>query len=117
MVTHQEVGRRIRQAREALGLSQADLSSRLTPPRTRAAVSDIERGQTKLDVEDLSELARLLDKDLAYFYDVQPEPGVVYRRGDRGMAPEQQQQTDRALEEFKERARQQARKVDGRKGK
>ena len=115
MVTHQDVGSRIRQAREELRLSQGDLGRLLTPPRSHVAVSDIERGKTKLDVEELSTLAILLKKDLAYFYEGKPTPSVVYRRGDRGLEPGQQRETNRAVETFKKLAREQARlKLEGR---
>ena len=109
MVTNEEVGRRIREARDALGLSQATLGQLLTPPRTHAAVSDIERGKTRLDVEDLSHLAVLLEKDLTYFYEGRPIESTLYRRGDRGLTPQDQQQADTAIEAFKHLARQHAR--------
>lgn len=108
MVTHEEVGRRIREAREELGLSQADLGRRLARPRTHAAISDIERGKTKLDIEELSEFAVVLGKDLAYFVEPRPAPAIVYRQGERGLTREQQRETDRAVEAFKRFAREQA---------
>jgi transcriptional regulator with XRE-family HTH domain len=109
MVTHEVVGRRIKEAREALGLSQAALGRLLMPPRTHAAVSDIERGKTRLDVEDLAQLAAILNRDLSYFYGEPPAPGIVYRRGDRGLTPQAQRQDDAMLEAFKQFAREHAR--------
>src|SRR5688572_5395992 len=98
MPTREEVGSRIREAREELGLSQAELGRLLTRPRSYAAISDIERGKTRLDVEELEELAVLLQKELAYFYESRSAPSVVYRRGDRRLAVAEQRDTDRAVE-------------------
>lgn len=109
MPTREEVGRRIREAREEIGLSQAELGRLLTRPRSYAAVSDIERGKTRLDVEELEEMAVLLQKELAYFYETRSEPSIVYRRGDRRLTAAEQRETDRAVEAFKELARKQAR--------
>ena len=109
MSTNEEVGRRVRQAREELGLSQAALGRLMSPSRTHAAVSDIERGKTHLDIEDLSALAALLRKELAYFYEEGFAPRTVsstlYRRGDRGLTPQAQQHADQAIEAFKRTAR------------
>ncbi|CCF85311.1 helix-turn-helix domain-containing protein [Nitrolancea hollandica] len=107
MITREEVGRRIRRAREELGLSQGDLGRLLSRPRTYAAISDIERGKTKLDVEELAEIARILQKDVPYFLGT---PSVVYRRGDRGLTSEEQRHTNRSIEDFKRYAREMARK-------
>ena len=108
MVTHEEVGRRIRIARGQLGLSQGIVGSLLSPARTHAAVSDIERGKTRLDVEDLSQLAAVLQKDLSYFYGEDSIPSTEYRRGDRGLTPQAQQRADNSIEAFKHFARQRA---------
>jgi transcriptional regulator with XRE-family HTH domain len=111
MITHEEVGRRIRQAREQLRMSQGEFGRLLSPPRTHAAVSDMERGKTKLDVEELSTLARLLDKPLEYFIEERPAPSVLYRRGDRKLTPDGQRDADRAVEAFKQLARERARQA------
>lgn len=58
-------GRRIREAREAKGWTQQQLGQRYGV--SHAAISDIERGVTKLGVAELQRLARLLEKDLAFF--------------------------------------------------
>jgi len=111
MVSREEVGQRIRRAREQLNLSQAEFGRLLSPSRTHAAVSDMERGKTKLDVEELSALAMLLQKDLSYFFEEeQTTPSILYRRGGRGLVADEQRQTDRSLEAFKQLAREQARR-------
>ena len=110
MITNEEVGRRIRQAREEKGLLQSDLGRLLSRPRSHAAVSDIERGKTRLDLEELSEIARLLGKPLDFFTGSRPIQAVVYRRSERGLSAEQQKETDRAIEAFKRLAREQARR-------
>lgn len=67
MTTYVEIGRRIRQARTELSLTQEDLGQLLSRQRSHAAISDIERGKTKLNLEDLSEFARVLGVSLDYF--------------------------------------------------
>lgn len=53
-------GERIRRARQARGWSQTDLGQRLTPRRSHAAVSDIERGETHLSLDQLDAIATAL---------------------------------------------------------
>jgi transcriptional regulator with XRE-family HTH domain len=108
MATREEIGRRIRQAREELRLSQTDLGRMMSRQRSHAAISDLERGNVRLDVEELVELTRLLQKDLQYFYEGEGGRAVVYRRGDYGLSPDQQRETDQALDAFKKFAREQA---------
>jgi len=65
-MTNAEVGARIRHVREQRGWTQLDLGRRLDPSRSHAAVSDIERGLTHLDVEDLTMVAGVLGTTLAH---------------------------------------------------
>jgi len=113
MATYDEIGRRIRRAREEQGLLQADIGRRMTRSRSHAAISDIERGKTKLDVEELSEIARLLDKPLSFFLETRPVESTVYRRSDPGMTREQHGESARSIEAFKAQARALARKPTG----
>lgn len=119
MATYKEVGRRVRQARTELGLMQADLGRMLARQRSHAAISDIERGKTKLDLEELAELARVLHKPLDFFTVLGPNPapsaGVVYRRSERGTSGEEQEAADRSIEAFLQYARQRARGEDDRR--
>lgn len=111
MATRDEIGRRIRQAREELGLSQTQVGRLLSRPRSHAAISDLERGNVRVNVEELGELARILNKDLAYFHGTQPAQNVVYRRGDYDLSPEQQRETDQAVDDFRRFAREHARRA------
>lgn len=112
MVTYRMVGQRIRQARTELGLVQADLGRMLSRPRSHAAISDIERGKTKLDLEELAELAQLLQKPLAFFTELassqEDHASVVYLRSQRGASPEQERLKDRSIEAFMQQARRRA---------
>ena len=103
MTTRDEVGRRIRQAREDLGISQAELGRRLKRARSHAAVSDMERGEVKLDIEELADLARVLEQNLDYF--ILSQPNVLLRRGDYGQSETEMGTTLASLEDFKEHAR------------
>ena len=113
MTTNEEVGRRIRQAREEMGLTQAELARLLTPPRSHAAISDIERGRTRLDIEGLSMIAQLLNKTLEDLIPSRAAPSVFYQRSDLDLSPEQQQEGNRSIEAFKNLARQRARQTAG----
>lgn len=55
-----EIGKRIRMYRRQSGLSQAEVGRRLAKPRSHAAVSDIERGKTRMTVALLREMALVL---------------------------------------------------------
>jgi transcriptional regulator with XRE-family HTH domain len=59
------VGNRIRQTRERLGLSQGELARRLH--KTQTAVSYWESGKRSPGLDALLDLARIFDKDVAYF--------------------------------------------------
>lgn len=115
MITYEEVGQRIRQARQALGLMQADLGRMLSRPRSHAAISDIERGKTRLNLEELAEVAQILQQPLAYFTESARTPTVEYRRSERNAAPEQRDASASAIEAFKQRARDRANR-EGRDG-
>lgn len=73
------VGRRIREAREDQGWTQAQLGQKLSRPRTHAAISDIERGKTRLCVEEISEFAELLKKPALWFVGGHQCPPVTPR--------------------------------------
>lgn len=55
------IGWRIRNARRSRGLSQGEVGLRLTKQRSHAAVSEIESGKTKIDIDLLVELATIFD--------------------------------------------------------
>jgi transcriptional regulator with XRE-family HTH domain len=103
MTTRDEVGRRIRQAREELGISQAELGRRLKRARSHAAVSDMERGEVKLDIEELADLASVLERDLSHF--ILPQTSLVLRRGDYRQSEIEKAETASAIEEFKAHAK------------
>ncbi len=68
MVTSSELGQHIRLAREEAGLSQEQLGKLLQPPRSHAAISDMERGITRVGATDIAQLARILAKPTVFFY-------------------------------------------------
>lgn len=81
MATSEEIGRRIRRAREDIGLTQGDLGRMWGTGKSHAAISDIERGTTRVTASGLAELAKILGKSVAYFYGEQPS--AQYFRGGR----------------------------------
>lgn len=63
---YQFIGKRIREAREASGLSQRDLAEKLGY-ESATAISYIESGERKVSVVDLEKIAAILHKDIRYF--------------------------------------------------
>ncbi len=63
---YKAIGQRIKDAREAAGLSQKDLAQELGY-ESPTAISYLESGERKVSVVDLEKLSRLLDKDVRYF--------------------------------------------------
>ena len=57
--------RKLRQARSAAGLSQVQVAKALK--ESQQFVSNVERGERRLDPIELQELAELYGKDLSYF--------------------------------------------------
>lgn len=60
----EEIGRRIKEARSYVALSQEEVALVLAIPRS--AVSQIENGARGLDVTELSKLSELLGRSVAY---------------------------------------------------
>lgn len=65
-MTPQELGERIRQAREALGLSQDDLATRVN--RDQRSVSEYENGKRRIYAHDLPTFAQALQVPIGYFF-------------------------------------------------
>ncbi|ROQ23572.1 DNA-binding XRE family transcriptional regulator [Streptomyces sp. PanSC19] len=61
------LGRRLKDTREYLGLSQQQVAERTGI--VRSAVSDIERGMRRVEVMELQKLARLYRLSVSYFLD------------------------------------------------
>ncbi len=62
--------RRLREARFAAGLTQAEVAARLRRPQS--FISKCESGERRVDVVELQEFAQLYKKDLNFF--VRSEP-------------------------------------------
>lgn len=60
-----ELGRRVRERREALHLSQAGLGSLMRPQRSQGWVSNVETGARGTDLAGLRDLATALDTTVA----------------------------------------------------
>jgi len=66
-----QLGERLKKTREYLGMSQQYVAHNTGIPRT--AVSDIERGQRRVDSLELKKLARLYSLPVSYFLDEQEQ--------------------------------------------
>jgi transcriptional regulator with XRE-family HTH domain len=71
----QSLATRLREVREYLGLSQQYVSSATGIPR--AAISEIERGNRKVDSLELRKLAKLYHHPVSYFLGVEDQPSDV----------------------------------------
>lgn len=60
-IDYHEIGRRLRQAREAKKLSQGELGSKLTSPVTATAISLYEKGDRDVGLDVLAEISKILD--------------------------------------------------------
>lgn len=71
------LGRKLKEAREFLGLSQEAVSTALGIPRP--TISALESGKRKVTGVELRRFASLYRRDLAYFFRIEPEPedGIV----------------------------------------
>lgn len=69
LVDLKDLGQRIRQARERLGLSQEELATLVDKDQT--AISEYEHGKRKFPVTELPLFAQALQVPLFYFYDAE----------------------------------------------
>jgi transcriptional regulator with XRE-family HTH domain len=67
----ERIGARMRERREELGLTQAEVARRIEGKTTSDQVSRWERG--KHQPNDLGPIARVLEVDVSYFYAPRPE--------------------------------------------
>jgi transcriptional regulator with XRE-family HTH domain len=70
----ERLGERLKHIRDYLGMSQQFVSDNTGIPRT--AVSDIERGERRVDSLELKKLARLYRQPVSYFLAEEKEPDV-----------------------------------------
>jgi transcriptional regulator with XRE-family HTH domain len=63
--SRQRLGERLREARKYLGLKQEDVAAYLKIQRT--ALGDIESGQRRVEVIELTRLAKLYKQPMSYF--------------------------------------------------
>ncbi len=82
MVTKEQLGRRIKRAREEARMTQGKLGE-LWINKSHAAISDIERGESKVGATDLAKLAKILDKKIEYFLEEDKHQTADYLRGGR----------------------------------
>lgn len=101
MPSNEEIGRRVREARESKGMSQGKLGELMSRKRTHAAISDVERGKTALQLAELHEVARILEKEPEYFLNSQPSAAINYLRHNSSLSPEQRKATLDSVEAFK----------------
>ena len=62
---YKNVIKKLKQARTETGLTQVDISLKLKKPQSY--ISKIERGERRIDVAELSVLAKIYKKPLNYF--------------------------------------------------
>lgn len=64
---YKTVIKKLREAREAVGLTQAEAAEKLNKPQSY--ISKIERGERRVDIVELSAIARLYRKKIDWFVD------------------------------------------------
>ncbi|WP_177191401.1 helix-turn-helix domain-containing protein [Nocardioides luteus] len=91
------LGRRIAAAREDSGVTQEGLARAVHLDRT--AITRLEKGERKLNVAELVEIARTLGRPLSYFVN-DPLPAVVSRRSGRMQGHDTSRSLDTTLSLF-----------------
>jgi transcriptional regulator with XRE-family HTH domain/Zn-dependent peptidase ImmA (M78 family) len=91
------LGLRLAQARELAGMTQEGLGRAVKLDRT--AITRLEKGERKLNVTELVEIASALRRPLSYFVDA-PLPAVVSRRQDTAHAHATTHALDDELNQF-----------------
>lgn len=76
-VLYSIIGRRIAELRKQKGLSQAIMASNLSRKRTQAWVSTVESGRRNLNVNDLFEIAEILETSVGELLDTLSRPPSV----------------------------------------
>jgi transcriptional regulator with XRE-family HTH domain len=115
----QVLGERLREAREYVGLKQDDVAKKLGIPRT--ALSNIEAGSRKVDAIELTQLAKLYQRPVAWFTGEDPQdardkmPAEVAHvaRAAAALSQQDRQELARFADFLKSRARTKA-ESDGR---
>lgn len=67
MVSQSDIGRRIRQSRERISMSQKEFADAVGKDQT--AISEYETGKRKVPAVELSTFARVLGVPVSYFYE------------------------------------------------
>lgn len=102
--TNTLIGSRVKEAREAAKLSQADLA-KVLDYETATAISLIESGERKLRVEDLQKVADFLHRDIKYFLGQEDKPVdvKVALRADMNLDKDDQKQILNFIEFVKQK--------------
>lgn len=94
----QNLGRRIRQARQEVGISGTTLARLID--KSQPYVSDLERSQRTPSLETLRDLAMALGKPLSYFFDEDESPRTSPRDKQRTLSATRSVQVRHSLAEL-----------------
>jgi transcriptional regulator with XRE-family HTH domain len=62
---YEVVTKRLREARESLGMTQSEISTKLQKPQSY--ISKIERGERRIDIVELAKVAKLYKRSVEWF--------------------------------------------------
>lgn len=109
---YQQIGDRIRKARQEDGLTQAQLAKKLNY-NSATAISLIESGERKVRMDHLKNIAKVLHRPVSYFYEgkIKNAPDVkMALRADKKLNPNDVGK----IEEYIDLLKQSKRRQDGR---
>jgi transcriptional regulator with XRE-family HTH domain len=109
--TRKRLAERLREAREAKGLSQEEVATQLGIPRP--AISQIENGRRRVEVLELARLAKLYERPMEFFAEQEPAGSNrfdVFRRAASALSDKDQEQVLRFAEFLRQQADQSRRR-------
>ena len=98
---YKSIGRKIKEVREFVGLSQRQLAETIGF-ETSTAISLIESGERRVSISDLEKIAEVLNKNVGYFLGQEEKTNLNYAlRAEKGLSSKDKEMLSEFIEVFK----------------